>query len=113
VSKAWDTLGGGEVVDIQYVREPEKAAHYIGKYLTKNALSEFPDDVRRYGTSSDIDLDVRDTESDSEPSEWKLMMDDYELSDDNGGPLTRGVSSADFIQQRVNGGPLGKGPPPD
>jgi hypothetical protein len=113
VSRAWDALGGGKVVDIQYVREPEKAAHYIGKYLTKNALSEFPDDVRRYGTSEDIDLAVRDTESDSEPSEWSLLMDDYELLDDDDEPLTRGVTNADFIQQRENGGPLGKGPPPD
>jgi hypothetical protein len=111
VSDAWDALGGGEIVDIQYVREAEKAAHYIGKYLTKDALSEFPEHVRRYGTSEDIELDVRNAESDGEPSEWALMMDDYEMRGDDGEPLTRGVSDADFIQQRENGGPIK--PPPD
>ena len=112
VSEAWDALGGGSVVDIRHVREAEKVAHYVGKYLTKNALAEFPDDVRRYGASSDISLDVRGAQSDDEPSQWELVMDDYEEAED-GEPLTRGVTPADFIRQRKNGGPLGKGPPPD
>jgi hypothetical protein len=113
VSRAWDTLGGGEVVDIQFIREPEKAAHYVGKYLTKDALSEFPDNVKRYGSSSDIDLTVRGGESDSEESEWSLVMDDHQIRRDDGEPLTRGVTGSDFVEQRENGGPLGKGPPPD
>lgn len=113
VSRAWGALGGGAVVDIRFVREAEKVAHYVGKYLTKDALSEFPGNVRRYGTSSDISLDVRGGESDEEPSEWSLVMDDYEVRREGGEPLTRGVVPADFFQQRVNGGPLGKGPPAD
>jgi len=87
-------------------------AHYLGKYLTKNALSSFPSHVQRYGTSEDIDLDVRGGEG-GERS-FSLVMDDYTITDDEGQPLTRGVVNADFIEQRENGGPIGRNrPPPD
>lgn len=43
--------------------------------------------------------------------QWTLVMDDYQLGDDE--PLTRGVSRCDHVEQRQNGGPLGKGPPSD
>lgn len=110
ISEAWSAVGGGEVVDIRRVDRVEKVAHYLGKYLTKNALSDFPDGVQRYGTSEDIDLDVRGG-GDSERS-WQLMMDDYAIVRD-GEPLTRDVVPADFAQQRENGGPLRQdGPPP-
>jgi hypothetical protein len=101
------------VVDIRRVDRCEKVAHYLGKYLTKNALSDFPDDVKRYGTSEDIQLDVRgDSDSDLD---FELVMDDYQLdrAGDREEPLTRPVAPVDFIQQRQKGGPLGKGPPPD
>ena len=45
-------------------------------------------------------------------------MDDYQIRRPDGEPLTRGVTKADFTEQRANGGPLGvegeggKGPPP-
>lgn len=112
ISEAWSAVGGGEVVDIRRVERCEKVAHYLGKYLTKNALSEFPDHVERYNSSEDIELNVRGGES-SERS-FDLLMDDYTISNSDGEPLTRGVVSADFIEQRENGGPLGQDqPPPD
>jgi hypothetical protein len=113
ISDAWSSVGGGRVVDIRRVRRAEKVSHYLGKYLTKDALSAFPDGVRRYGSSEDIDLDVRG-ESDG-GSDFALVMDDYELEDslDRDGPLTRPVAPIDFVEQRENGGPLGKGPPAD
>jgi hypothetical protein len=108
ISEAWSAVGGGEVVDIRRVSRCEKVAHYLGKYLTKNALSEFPDGVQRYGTSEDIELDVRGDEG-GERS-FSLLMEDYTLTSPEGQPLTRGVVDADFVQQRQWGGPI---PPPD
>jgi len=113
ISDAWSNVGGGRVVDIRRVSRAEKVAHYLGKYLTKDALSEFPDGVRRYGSSEDIELEVRGGESDAETPHWGLVMDDYQMRRESGEPLTRGVTDADFIEQRENGGPVGKGPPAD
>jgi hypothetical protein len=56
VSAAWADLGGGEVVDIRQIERADNAAHYIGKYLTKSALSGLPDGIRRYGSSADMTL---------------------------------------------------------
>jgi hypothetical protein len=113
LSRRWDELGGGEIVDIRQIERVEKAAHYIGKYLTKSALTGMPDGIRRYGSSQDIDLDVRGTSDGDDGNRWDLLMDDYQLGEDE--PLTRGVSRADHVEQRENGGPLGKGkgPPTD
>lgn len=110
LSRRWEELGGGEIVDIRQIDRVEKAAHYIGKYLTKNALTGMPDGIRRYGSSSDIDLDVRGTGESADDRQWNLVMDDYQLGDDE--PLTRGVSRADHVEQRENDGPLGKGKDP-
>jgi hypothetical protein len=112
VSEAWADLGGGEIVDIRKIERVDKAAHYVGKYLTKDALSGLPDGIRRYGTSSDIELDVRG--GDDSERDFSLLMDDYKVTTPAGEPLTRGVTNADFIEQRQNGGPVGlDGPPPD
>jgi diadenosine tetraphosphate (Ap4A) HIT family hydrolase len=110
ISEAWSAVGGGEVVDIRRVSRCEKVAHYLGKYLTQNALSGFPDQVQRYGTSEDIDLAVRSSESSEK--EFELMMWDY-TGRDGSDVLQRPVERVDFIAQRENGGPLGKdrGPP--
>jgi hypothetical protein len=111
LSAVWARLGGGEVVDIRYMDRVEKTAHYVGKYLTKDALSGLPDGIRRYGSSQDIALDVRGDSGDSEPSDWSLVMDDpltTEVGTDE--PLTRPVAPADFVEQRENGGP--PDPPP-
>jgi len=111
VSEAWSSVGGGEIVDIRRVERCEKAAHYLGKYLTENALSGFPDGARRYGTSADIDLDVRGSGDDeSVTRSFSLKMDDYRITRD-GEPLTRGVVPADFVEQQEHGGPLGQPPP--
>jgi hypothetical protein len=113
LSRRWEELGGGEIVDIRQIERVEKAAHYIGKYLTKSALTGMPDGIRRYGSSQDIDLDVRGTSDGDDGNRWDLLMDDYQLGEDE--PLTRGVTRADHVEQRENGGPLGrgKGPPTD
>jgi hypothetical protein len=109
VSEAWSAVGGGEIVDIRRVGRCEKVAHYLGKYLTENALSGFPDGVQRYGTSEDINLDVRGSESSER--RFSLVMDDYQVTRPGGEPLTRGVVPADFVAQQENGGPLGEPPP--
>jgi hypothetical protein len=108
LSSMWSRLGGGEIVDIRRIDRVEKAAHYIGKYLTKNALSGLPDGVRRYGSSRDLDLDVRGRSGESEAS-WDLMMDDYQVARSDGSPVARGVNPVDFVLQREWGGPV----PPD
>jgi len=110
ISEAWSAVGGGEVVDIRRVARCEKVAHYLGKYLTKNALSEFPDHVQRYNSSEDIELDVRGNSGTER--DFSLVMDDYTVTRD-GEPLTRPVDDVDFVLQRDNGGPIRKQPPPD
>ena len=107
VSSRWSELGGGEIVDIRAVERVDKAAHYVGKYLTKNALSGLPDGIRRYGSSQDLTLDVRGNGASDGTMSWELVMDDYQIRRPDGEPLTRGVVSADFTEQRANGGPLG------
>lgn len=112
LSARWAELGGGEIVDIRHIDRVEKAAHYVGKYLTKNAMSGLPDGIRRYGSSQDIDLDVRGGDGGESSDNWALVMDDYEITRGNDEPLTRGVTGTDFVLQRDHGGPLGKDPPP-
>jgi hypothetical protein len=104
VSKAWADLGGGEVVDLRRIDRVEKVAHYVGKYLTKDSLTDFGSGVHRYGSSADIELAVRGDESDEESEEWSLMMDDYLM---RGEPLRRAVTDSDFAQQRAWQGPVG------
>jgi hypothetical protein len=113
LSSRWAELGGGEIMDIQRIERVEKTAHYLGKYLTKSALSGLPDGVRRYGSSQDIDLDVRSNDDSDDPHRWDLVMDDYQITNREGEPLTRGVTGRDHVEQRDHGGPLGKGPPSD
>jgi hypothetical protein len=112
VSSRWSELGGGEIVDIRSIDRVEKAAHYIGKYLTKDALTGLPDGIRRYGSSQDLSLDVRGTSGESETS-WELLIDDYEITGPDGEPLTRGVVSSDFVRQLEWGGPRPPPPPPE
>lgn len=90
VSKAWSELGGGEIVDIRKIDNVDKAAHYVGKYLTKDALSGLPTGIRRYGSSADIDLDVRGTSGSSD--DWALLVQD-EIID-----APRPVVKADFVR---------------
>jgi hypothetical protein len=111
ISDVWSRLGGGEVVDIRYLDRVEKAAHYVGKYLTKEALSGLPDGIRRYGSSQDIDLAVRGSDDDGDDDrEWQLLIEDRRMTavgtDEY---LVRGVAPSDFVLQRRWGGPE---PPP-
>jgi hypothetical protein len=110
VSAAWSDLGGGEIVDIRQIDRVEKTAHYLGKYLTKEALSGFPDGIRRYGSSADLDLAVRGDDDGDDDRDWELVIEDRTVtavgSDDY---LIRGVAPSDFVLQRRWGGPE---PPP-
>jgi hypothetical protein len=108
ISDTWAALGGGEVVDIRRLDRVEKAAHYIGKYLTKEALSGLPDGIQRYGSSGDLQLAVRGGEGEGD-REWSLLIEDRVVSDSREDIVMRGVAASDFIQQRVWGGPE---PPP-
>jgi hypothetical protein len=111
LSRRFSALGGGEVVDIRYLDRVEKAAHYVGKYLTKEALSGLPDGIRRYGSSADLDLAVRGGDGDDDGRDWDLVIEDRTTTavgtDEY---LVRGVAPSDFVLQRRWGGPE---PPPD
>jgi hypothetical protein len=100
VSAAWDRAGMGEIVDIQKVNA-RKAGHYIAKYLAKDAMAYLPSGVHRYGSSADIDLQVRGgSDGGEEPSPWILETEDR---------LTGIVTEAapgDFIRREPD-------PPPD
>lgn len=91
VQRLWASSGAGEVVDIRQV-EARKAGHYVAKYLAKDAMSNVPSGVHRYGSSGDIRLGVRGGEGDDD-RDWQLLVDDPVV----GG--YRGVASGDFIRQ--------------
>ena len=99
-------VGLGEVVDIRRV-DARNMAKYLTKYLTKGSMASLPKGIRRYGSSADIDLNVRGGGGDSR--DWKLMIDDHRIEGPDGEPLRRAVARSDFVQQREWGGPV----PPD
>jgi hypothetical protein len=104
-------VGLGEVVDIRRV-EARNAAHYLTSYLGRGALAELPKGLRRYGSSSDIDLAVRGpADPDPDDRDWRLMMNDFEIRGRDGHPLRREVTGTDLYIQRVRGGPVGLDPP--
>lgn len=110
VSAAWEQLGGGGVVDIRQIERVDKAAHYVGKYLTKDALTGMPKGIRRYGSSSSITLAVRGSESHAEPEQqWELVREAYETLAYCEEPLTTSVLPSDFSKQQAWGQPH---PPP-
>ena len=110
VSRMWSRLGAGEIVDLRQVNA-RNAAHYIGKYLTKEAMTGLPDGARRYGSSQDIELAVRGPNDSDDEREWTLMMDDYTtVAPDRDEPLRRAVTRTDMAIQREWGGFV---PPPD
>jgi len=105
-----ERVGLGQVVDIRRVNA-RNAAHYLTSYLGKGALADLPEGLRRYGSSADVDLDVRGGGGDDR--DWRLMMDDYETAprEAESGPLRRGVTKMDIYLQKHHGGPLGLPPP--
>ena len=106
-----ERVGLGPVVDIRRVNA-RNAAHYLTSYLGKGALASLAKGLRRYGSSSDVELDVRGSGSDDD-RDWTLMMDDFLITPQSGdGPLRRRVTSADLAIQRLHGGPVTAGPPP-
>lgn len=106
LSKLAERVGLGEVVDIRRVNA-RNMARYLTKYLTKGSLASLPEGIRRYGSSADIDLEVRGGDGDSR--DWELLVNDWQITDRNGEPLRRAVVSADFVQHRQWNGPV----PPD
>ncbi len=55
ISKSWQAVGGGRIVDIRMV-DLHKAPHYLTKYLSKQAILSVPRGIRRYTTSRNIKL---------------------------------------------------------
>jgi hypothetical protein len=110
LSQLAQRVGLGEVVDIRRV-DARNAAHYLTSYLGKGALASLPKGLQRYGSSSDISLDVRG--GDGDDRDWTLLMDDYEVSpvSKEEAPLRRAVTKTDIWLQKQHGGPIGL--PPD
>jgi len=90
ISEMAERLGLGRVVDIRKV-EARNAAKYLTSYLGKGTLANLPDGLRRYGSSSDISLEVRS--SGNSDGDWELMKED-EVTD-----VPRSVVKADFIPE--------------
>lgn len=97
VARLWAGTGMGEIVDIRQV-EARKAGNYVAKYLAKDAMVNMPSGVHRYGSSGDLDLDVRGGGSDDN-TPWQLRAYDEIL-----GGWERALP-ADFIRR-------GDRPPP-
>lgn len=75
VSAAWSRAGMGEVVDIRKV-EARQAGHYVAKYLAKDAMAHMPSGAHRYGSSADIELEVRGGSDGEGESDWRLEAED-------------------------------------
>lgn len=99
VASAWSRTGMGDVVDIRQVNA-RKAGHYVAKYVAKDAMAHLPSGVHRYGSSADLDLDVRGSSSE-ESTAWIL-----EAEDDVTGLVLEACPS-DFIRRRPDPPPSG------
>lgn len=109
LSQMTRNVGLGEVVDIRRVNA-RNAAHYLTSYLGKGALADLPKGLQRYGSSSDISLNVRG--SNGNHPNWRLMMADYVICRrETEEPLRREATRADLFAQKVHGGPVGLDPP--
>ena len=58
IKKSWQSIGGGEHVDIRY-KDVHRAAAYMSKYLAKDMLLNVPPGVRRITTSRSIELNEK------------------------------------------------------
>ncbi len=68
ISKTWDALGGGRVVDIRRV-DMHRVSHYLSKYLTKEMLLRAPKGARRVTVSKGLKL----FEKKLKTHEWMLI----------------------------------------
>jgi hypothetical protein len=55
ISQAWQSVGGGQIVDIRIV-DVHRVNAYLAKYLTKDLLLAVPASKKRISTSRDIKL---------------------------------------------------------
>jgi hypothetical protein len=55
LSRAWNSIGGGSIVDIRYV-DIHRVTNYLAKYLTKELLMSAPSRSRRVTTSRGLHL---------------------------------------------------------
>ena len=86
ISKSWQAVGGGRIVDIRMV-DIHRAPHYLTKYLSKQSILSVPRGVRRYTTSRNIRLFRGNNRMgnqyvlefvDSKPSGWSVARRDIE-----------------------------------
>lgn len=76
LSKAWQGVGGGQIVDIRWV-DVHRVAGYLSKYFTKESLAEIPAGVRRFSCSRGIAIWERKP---STPGWWlcRLTIDELD-----------------------------------
>jgi hypothetical protein len=55
LSRAWQAVGGGRIVDVRYV-DVHRVAGYLAKYLTKDSLGSLPPGTRLFSCSRGIVL---------------------------------------------------------
>ncbi len=55
LSRAWQGVGGGKIVDIRWV-DVHRVSAYLSKYLTDESLAQLPSGVRRFSCSKDVVL---------------------------------------------------------
>lgn len=55
LSKAWQAVGGGRIVDVRWV-DVQRIAGYLAKYLTKDSLQTLPSGTRLFSCSRGIVL---------------------------------------------------------
>jgi len=68
ISKTWDALGGGRIVDIQRV-DMHRISHYLSKYLTKEMILHAPKRARRVTSSKGLRL----FEKQPKTHEWMVI----------------------------------------
>jgi hypothetical protein len=65
IKEAWQSVGGGQHVDIRWV-DIHRVSRYLSKYLTKELLLSAPLRSRRVTTSQGIKLNERDAKTDAD-----------------------------------------------
>lgn len=68
IKESWQTLGGGQHVDIRHV-DVHRAAAYLSKYLSKDMLLSAPSGMRRVSTSRSVRLDQKKASE----YQWKVL----------------------------------------